>query len=79
MAAHEIAVALLGDEVHRRGRAFLPLADGGEEGGGAEPALGLADEQHRLARAQVMDVGLPAGRREEAADFRGGRNAAHDR
>ena len=48
--AHEIAVAPLRDQIDRRRRALLAAADVAQIERLAEPALGLADQQDRLAR-----------------------------
>jgi len=48
-AAHHVAIALLGGEIDRRRRALLAAADVAQINGLAEPAVGFADQEDRLA------------------------------
>jgi len=47
-AAHDVAIALFGGEIHRRRRPFFAAADVAQIHRLAEPALGIADQQNRL-------------------------------
>ena len=77
LAAHEVAVAPLGGEVHRGRRPLLPPLDLALVEGAAEVAASAADQQQRLVR-RLQRHGAHAiqiGDQPEGADLRRGQDA----